>query len=167
MVSGITESIDQMGGAMNRRLFGAMCASVLLAAALPAQAQTARTAEEAVALVRKAADFYRANGRTAALAEFNSGKAPFVDNELYVFAIDMNGTIVANGVNTRAVGRSMLEMKDSENKYFIRNAIELVKGSNAGWVDYKWPNPNTRAMQLKSLYVEKVDDLIIGCGIFK
>ena len=152
---------------MKRRLFGAMCASVLFAAALPAQADPVRTAEEATALVKKAAAYYQANGRAAALAEFNSGKAPFVDNELYVFAIDMNGVIVANGVNTRAVGRSMLEMKDSDGKFFIRTAIAMVRDSGSGWVDYTWPNPNTRAPQLKSLYFEKVDDLIIGCGIFK
>jgi cytochrome c len=152
---------------MERRLFGAMCASVLLAAALPAKADPVRSADEATALVKKAAAYYQANGRAAALAEFNNGKAPFVDNELYVFAIDMNGVIVANGVNTRAIGRSMLEMKDGEGKFFIRSAIALARDSGSGWVDYKWPNPTTRVQQLKSLYVEKVDDLIIGCGIFK
>ncbi len=39
------------------------------------------------------------------------------------------------------------------------------KGS--GWIDYKWPNPVTKAVEQKSTYVEKVDDVVVGCGIYK
>lgn len=36
-----------------------------------------------------------------------------------------------------------------------------------GWLDYKWLNPATSTMEQKSTYVEKLDDMVIGCGIYK
>ena len=36
-----------------------------------------------------------------------------------------------------------------------------------GWNDYKWTNPVTQAIEAKSSYFEKVDDVVIGCGIYK
>ena len=43
--------------------------------------------------------------------------------------------------------------------------VATTKGS--GWVDYKYQNPKTKQMDIKTTYVEKVEDIIICCGIFK
>lgn len=45
--------------------------------------------------------------------------------------------------------------------------IDVANSKGKGWVDYKWPNPTTKAVEAKSTYIEKTDDLVIGCGIYK
>jgi signal transduction histidine kinase len=58
-------------------------------------------------------------------------------------------------------------MKDQDDKPFIKSFIELANTKGSGWVDYKWVHPVTKAMAMKSTYIEKVDDIVIGCGIYK
>jgi len=45
--------------------------------------------------------------------------------------------------------------------------VAIVKTKRNGWVDYKWPNPTTGAIDRKSTYVEKADGIIVGCGVYK
>ncbi|HCE07957.1 MAG TPA: histidine kinase, partial [Oxalobacteraceae bacterium] len=40
-------------------------------------------------------------------------------------------------------------------------------GKGKGWVDYKWPNPATKILEAKSSYVERYEDVYVGCGIYK
>ncbi len=152
---------------MKRRLFGALCACGVAAAILPGLALAQRSADDAVALVKAAVVFYQNSGKAVALAAFSSPKGQFVDNELYLFAINMDGTMVANGANSWAVGKKILESKDGQGKYYIKSAIEMSKTQQAGWVDYVWPNASTRALEPKNLYFEKIDDIIIGCSVAK
>jgi cytochrome c len=125
------------------------------------------SADEAVALVKKAVAYLNANGKDKAVAEFNSASGQFVMKDLYVFINDMNGGSVAHGGNPKLVGRSMIELKDADGKYFIKEMGEVAKTKGKGWVDYKWLNPVTKALEAKSTYVEKVGDLVVGCGIYK
>ena len=115
------------------------------------------TAEEASALVKKA------------VAAINYPKGQFVDRDLYIFVYDMKGNNVAigNGNASKMNGKNMLEMRDADGKYIIKGFIDILNTKNSGWFDYKWPNPVTKAVEAKSSYVEKVDDLIVGSGIYK
>jgi cytochrome c len=125
------------------------------------------TSEEAMALVKKASAYLKANGKEKALAEFNNPKGQFVDRDLYIFAIDMTGLTVANGSNAKLVGKNMIEAKDQNDKYFIKEFIKLGGSAGKGWVDYRWNNPVSQKMETKSTYIEQTDGLIIGCGIYK
>lgn len=145
--------------------------TVILAAGFVSAAACAAergTAEEASALVKKAAAYLKANGREKAFAAFNDTKGPFVDRDLYIFVYDMQGNNMAigNGNAARMVGKNMLDMRDANGKYIIRSFIEVLNTKGKGWVDYQWPNPVTKNVEPKSSYVEKVDDLIVGAGIF-
>ena len=33
--------------------------------------------------------------------------------------------------------------------------------------DYKFLNPVTKQIEPKSMYMEKLDDMLVGCGIYK
>lgn len=125
------------------------------------------SAEEATALVKKAVAYLKANGREKAFAEFNSPSGQFKDRDLYIFINDMNGKMWAQGANPKLIGKNLIDIKDVDGKYFIKDFIELAGTKGKGWVDYKWPNPVSKAVEQKSTYVEKVDDLVIGCGIYK
>lgn len=127
------------------------------------------TADEASALVKKAVAYLKANGKEKAFAAINDTKGQFVDRDLYIFVYDMHGNNLAigNGNASRMVGKNMLDMRDAEGKYIIRSFIEILNAKGRGWVDYKWPNPVTKNVETKSSYVEKVDDMIVGAGIYK
>lgn len=125
--------------------------------------------EDAIAMVKKAAAYLKANGKEKAFAEFaNQMNKQFHDRDLYIFVYDMNGVAVAHGNNPKMVGKSLLEMTDNDGKYIIKSFIDMANTKGKGWVDYKWPNPVTKAIEQKSSYIEKVEgDLIIGAGIYK
>lgn len=124
------------------------------------------TPDEAVAMVKKGVAFVKANGKDKAFAEFNNMKGQFVDRDLYVMVYDMEGNNKAHGSNPKLIGKNLLEIKDADGKYIVKGLIE-VASKGKGWFDYKWPNAITKAVEHKSTYVEKVDDVLIGVGIYK
>lgn len=127
------------------------------------------TADEAVVMVKKAVAYLKANGKEKAYAEFSNPKGQFVDRNLYIFVYDMKGNNLAigNGNASKMVGKNLIEMRDADGVYLIKNFIEIANTKGKGWSDYKWPNPVTATLEPKSSYVEKVDDVLIGCGIYK
>lgn len=127
------------------------------------------TADEANALVKKAVAYLKANGKEKAFTAFNDPKGQFVDRDLYIFVYDMQGNNMAigNGNAAKMVGKSLIDMRDADGKYIIKSFIETVNAKGKGWVDYKWPNPVTKGIEAKSSYVEKVDDVIVGSGVYK
>ncbi|WP_136419660.1 MULTISPECIES: cache domain-containing protein [Oxalobacteraceae] len=124
------------------------------------------TKEEAVALVQKAVAYIKANGKEKAYAEFTNG-TQFKDRDLYIFVIKFDGMAVAHGANPKLVDKNMSELKDGDGKLFVKEFIDVAKAKGKGWVDYKWPNPVTKVIEPKSSYVERVDDTVVACGIYK
>jgi cytochrome c len=125
------------------------------------------TPDEAVAMVKRAVKFLKENGREKAFAEFSNPKGSFVDRELYIVVFSMNGINLAHGNNTKIIGKNLIDMKDNEGRPIIRNFIDIAQTKGSGWFDYKWPNPVSRAVEGKSTYLEKYEDLIVGVGIYK
>jgi len=124
------------------------------------------TPAEATAMVKKAVAYVKANGKEKAFAEFNNPKGTFVDRDLYVMCYDMQGNNKCHGANPKLIGKNLLEITDADGKFIIKSLIETAN-KGKGWVDYKWPNPTTKAIESKSTYVEKVDDVLLGVGIYK
>lgn len=125
------------------------------------------SADEATALTKKAIAYLKANGKEKAFAEFNNPNGQFKDRDLYVFVFDFNGKTLAHGTNPKLLDKTLLDLKDADGKLFVKEFVEVAKGKGKGWVDYKWPHPTTKAIEAKSTYVEKVDDMLVGCGIYK
>jgi cytochrome c len=144
--------------------------AVMMMLALSAGAAEKGTADEAVAMVKKAAEFLKKNGKEKAFAEFNNPKGQFINKDLYIFTFMANGDGIelANGANQKLVGKSVKEMKDADGKFLIKDILALgMSKEGKGWVDYKWPNPSTGTIDAKRTYVERVDDVVIGCGIYR
>lgn len=126
--------------------------------------------DEAVALVKKAAAYLKENGKEKAFAEFNKADGPFVDRDLYIFAYSAggDGTNLAHGANPKLIGKNLLDLRDADGKAIVKSFIEVGNGkTGSGWVDYKWANPVTKAVEPKTSYVEKVGDVILGSGVYK
>ena len=133
-----------------------------------AHAEGARgTKDEAKAMVERAAAFYKENGKEKAVAEFNNPKGQFIDRDLYVFALDMQGIRVAHGTNQKLVGKSILDFKDVDGKPYGQEIVDIGKGAGTGWVDYKFTDPLTKKVGEKTTYVSRVDDIIIASGAYK
>lgn len=153
-----------------KKLFKVLMAALMMLTALGAGAAEKGTADEAVAMVKKAAEFMKKNGKEKAFAEFNNPKGQFIQKDLYIFVFGANGDGIelANGANVKLVGKNLLEMKDADGKFLIKDILAVGMGKEGkGWIDYKWPNPTTGTIDGKRTYVERVDDVVIGCGIYK
>lgn len=152
---------------MNMMLKFAGAALIALAVQGQALAGDTGSAAEAMEMVKKAGEYLKANGKEKAMAEFSNPKGTFKDRDLYIMVYDMNGNNLAHGANPKLIGKNLIELKDTDGVYLIKSFIETAKGKGKGWVDYKWPNPVSKAIESKSTYVEKHGEVLIGAGIYK
>jgi signal transduction histidine kinase len=127
------------------------------------------TAAEATVMVQKAVAHLKKVGRDKAFADFNNKSGAFTDRDLYVVVYDMKGKVLAHGANEKLIGKDVLELRDNDGKYFVKERVEMMsKGPDAkGWQDYKFMNPVTRQIEPKSMFLQRLDDMIVGCGIYK
>jgi cytochrome c len=152
-----------------KNLLKCVLLSLLLAAGTSMAAERG-TREEAVAMVKKAVAHFNKVGKEAALADFNDPKGKFVDRDLYLFVFGTSGDGVelANGANIKLVGKHLIDLRDADGKYMVKEFLATANSAaGSGWIEYKWPNPVTKGIDAKASYVEKVGDILIGCGIYK
>jgi signal transduction histidine kinase len=126
-----------------------------------------RSGQEAKEWVQKALAFYKKAGKAIAMAEFTNPKGPFIEDEMYVFVLNLKGTMLAHGVNEKYIGQDFIDVKDSDGRSFIREIVEVGNTKGSGFVDYKWYNPVSKEDLQKHVYFEKVDDVIICSGVYK
>ncbi len=142
----------------------AALASVVLAGA--AMAADRGTGPEAEAMVKKAVAYIKANGADKAYDEFTNGKS-FKDRDLYIIVYDLNGKNLAQGANPKLVGKDLIGLKDPDGKPLIKMFVDLAKEKGKGWVEgYKFLSPVTQKIENKSMYLERVGDTLVGCGIY-
>ena len=138
-----------------------------LAMSFGAQAADPRASkDEAVAFVKKAVDYIKQNGKEKAFAEFSKPKGQFVDRELYIAVLDLNGVMLAHGANPKLIGKSLLEIKDVHGKAFVREQVEVAKTKGSGWVDFEWVNPVSQKMEPRSTYLERTGDYFVLSGVY-
>jgi cytochrome c len=131
-----------------------------------AQAGDQGTKDEAVAMVKKAIEFIKANGNDKAFEEITNPKGKFVDRDLYVVVYDMNAKCLAHGQKANMVGKELIDFKDTDGKEFYKERVELMKKQTTAWQDYKFMNPVSKEIEPKSMYLERTGDLIVGCGVY-
>ena len=49
----------------------------------------------------------------------------------------------------------------------LLGAIITQASHEPGWVEYDIANPTTGRVQTKMSFVQQVDDLFVGCGVYK
>lgn len=125
------------------------------------------TKTDAIKLVDDAAKQMASQPREAVVAELSKAEGKWVKGELYVFAYDLQGIMVAHPKNAKLIGKNLLEVPDVDGKLFRKEIVELAKTKGSGWVDYKYKNPESGKTEAKTTYLKKVGDLILCCGIYK
>jgi methyl-accepting chemotaxis protein len=125
------------------------------------------TAEEAVELVKKAVQSLTEHGRDLTFADVNNPLGGYTDRDLYVVVYDINGKNLAHGANPKLIGQNLIDAKDGAGKPYVRERVEIIKSRDSGWQDYTFLNPISKQMEPKSMFLQKYEDLIVGCGVYK
>jgi methyl-accepting chemotaxis protein len=120
-----------------------------------------------IALVKKAAEHVRRHGVPQACIDLNDSHGPFVQGEDYVFALAWDGRQLAFAPDPSIVGKHNVDEEDPSGKKVGREILKVAHGAGFGWVDYLFRNPKTGQIAPKSVYVEAVEGIILGCGIYK
>jgi methyl-accepting chemotaxis protein len=124
------------------------------------------SADEALALVRKAVALHGSQG-AAALSRITDEKGGFADRDMYVFAFDRQGIYRAFAGKPEKVGTAVRDNPGVDGEKLVREAFEQSE-RGGGWVDYDFANPQTGSVDLKTSYVEPIGrDLLLGCGVYK
>ncbi len=139
---------------------------IAVAAALVSTTVWAGEKEDAQKMVNDAAAAI-AKDKAATLSEIGNPKGRFIKGEIYVFAYDLAGTMVAHPINPKLVGKPLLDIPDAAGKMFRKEIIDGVKASGSATVDYKYKNPQTGAIEDKVTYCKKADDLAVCAGYYK
>jgi hypothetical protein len=154
------------GTSMKSALKGLLAAAILTALPLAGAIAAAPTKDEVVAVVKKAAEFYKANGREKSLAEFNKKDGMFAKGEDYVDVHDLNGVCVAHPISPAKVGLNRLDSTDSAGKFYVKDLVDAAKQKPSGWIEYVMKNPTTGKLQNKTAYWELHDGLIFKAGTY-
>ena len=142
------------------------CALIALPASLSVvTASEFGTKEEALSLVQVVQDKFKQQGKDETFSAINNRR--FNDRDLFPFVYDLNGVIVATGGNAVLVGKNLISIRDQDGKYLVQEMIAIARGPGYGWINYKWPNPQTRKTEDKSTYVERMGDYLVAVGIYR
>jgi len=143
----------------------AVCSSLVLSN--PVRSEEFATKPQAEALVRKAVTHIKNVGMEKAAEDFNNRKGDFVNLDLYVTVYNMQGDVMAHGQNKKSVGKNMMELKDPDGKYFVKERMDLAKSKTSFWQEYKFTDPITKRVLPKEMYCETVTGYVVCAGVYK
>lgn len=149
-----------------KRLLGAVALALCFA---PAFAQERGTKDEAIAMVKAGIEHIKKVGADQAHKDFTSDKANWVKKDLYIMAYNSKNVGLAHGANDKIVGRDMSAVKDANGVAIVVGMNQIAATKGKGWLDYEWPHPQTKKIESKTTYVEKLPsgDGFIAVGIYR
>jgi cytochrome c len=154
---------------MRKFVAALFCIAGLFGIIATATADGNHTPEQAKALVQKAAEYLKREGKDKALAAFSDPKGEFVDGDLYLVVLDAADgklTMLAHGVNKALIGKPQIDVKDANGKAFNQETMTALSTADEYWVTYAWPNPTTKKIGQKKSFFAKVGDVFIGAGVY-
>ncbi len=124
------------------------------------------TPEQAVAMLDRAVAAMKADPAKA-VADFNSLNGGFIEDDLYVFAVDLEeGKFRAHGVSPRLVGTNSYKLTDRNGTPIVRLMVDALRNTDRGELEYAWRNPVTRQIENKHTMFRKVGDMLVGVGYY-
>jgi len=122
--------------------------------------------DEALALVERAVNHRRRGTRDSFLRDLTDPAQGFHDRDMYVFALDAQGHYLAFGGNPAKVGTRVQDIAGIDGAGLLQTIMNQAN-YEPGWVEYDITNPVSGVVQTKMSYVCAVDDLFVGCGVYK
>ena len=124
------------------------------------------SAEEAVALVERALAHRQRTSKEAFLRDLTNPAKGFHDRDMYVFALNDDGTYLAFGGNAAKVGTRVQDIAGIDGDGLLKSIVNQAN-FEPGWVEYDIVNPVTGKVQSKMSFVQNVDGNYVGCGVYK
>lgn len=130
--------------------------------------------KELVDFVSMAAQYADENGEEAAFQEYNKKDGIFSKGDLYIYAYDFNGILLAHPYQPEKTGTDRLDWTTANGLEFVKAAMDTA-ADGEGYVMYMYPAPESGIINEsesstyipKIGYVKKVNDnLWIGSGIY-
>ncbi len=147
------------------KTFGAI--ALLSAISVSAWSAEFATKDEAIAMVKKAVGFIKAQGADKAYAEIDNKGGQFTDRDLYVVVYGLDGKVLAHGANPKLIGKDLIDAQDVDGKYFVKERVDLAQKQASFWQDYKFVNPESKRIEPKQMYCERLDQTAVCAGIYK
>ncbi|MDP9043507.1 MAG: methyl-accepting chemotaxis protein [Pseudomonadota bacterium] len=124
------------------------------------------TADEAQALVQKAAALFASRG-VSCLAEITDRANGYVDRDMYVFAWDRELVYHAFAGKPQNIGKRADQILGTDVTQLAHD-VWAAAAQGGGWVDYDFLNPATGEVAPKTSYVLAANEhLVLGCGVYK
>lgn len=145
--------------------------AVSLAHAVPGDAPVGAIeraeAQKAKALLEEAVSYLQKNGTDKAFKAFSKGSGEFVQGPYYVYAMALDGMMVAHGAAPEVlVGTNVAELRDATGKPFIREVLDKAATGGSGSVEYRWLNRINNRVEAKTAFFTKVDNHVISVGYY-
>ena len=100
-------------------------------------------------------------------ADDKNGYVKVLYKDLYISVYDMNGNVVSHPYNKGLIGKNLINIQDPDGKMFIKEFVDKAAKSPSGYVEYKYTHPQTKKVEPKTAYFERVGNLIIQVGAYK
>ena len=148
----------------------ALCAWMMSMAPMGAAqaADGGASKDDAIAMVKKGVSQIKAQGADKTYAAIiDKENKDFHDRDLYLVVYGLDGTVKAHGANTKMVGKNLIDLKDIDGKPFVKERVEMAQKQASFWQDYKFTNPESKKIEPKSMYCERLDQTVVCGGIYK
>lgn len=124
------------------------------------------TREEAVAAVKAGVDFANSSSKDKLYADINGGDSQFKRHDLYLVVYGLDGHVHAHGATKKFIGKNLIDLKDVDGKEFVRERTELGRSKGKFWQDYKIADVTTKKVTSKSMYCERLTDVLVCGGVY-
>ncbi|SDB58136.1 Cache domain-containing protein [Pseudomonas sp. NFACC23-1] len=124
------------------------------------------SAEQAKVLLDKASSDLLKNEK-ATLTAVNSLKGGYLQDDLYVFVVDLNTRrYVGHGTNLRLINTDFAKVKDPDGKPVGEPILAMIGKQDVGEYEYRWKNPVTGKVEDKHAYLKKVGHFLVAVGYY-
>lgn len=144
------------------------CMMTMAPVGAPHAADGGASKDDAIGMVKKGVSQIKAQGADKTYAAIiDKENKDFHDRDLYLVVYGLDGTVKAHGANTKMVGKNLIDLKDIDGKPFVKERVEMAQKQASFWQDYKFTNPESKKIEPKSMYCERLDQTVVCGGIYK
>ena len=121
--------------------------------------------------VKKAVCYTLTEGKAKAIEAFDAEKGEFQQGNMYIFSFvykgPEKGLNIAHGYKKDFRGKNLLDLRDPNGYYIVRNAIKISE-SGGGWLQYGFEEPSTGKIATKHAYILPVpgENFFVACGYY-
>ena len=138
---------------------------ICVATGFPSIEARADKAADCDMMLENAIALFREKGPDYALKVLNT-RGPFTDGEIYVFAVSMDGTMLAHPYEKGLVGKNVMGLKDAGGTAIYVLFKKVAEKPGFGWVEHVGHRPGESGVFKKRTLVKRVhgQDCYIGAG---